>query len=275
MNAIAPGWGTLPAIRATRTGWTSRLAELAPLVQLGTLTLVTRGATPGTGSASIIGAVDMDGWDDDAADATETVPHWSGDGVVASSEHRYGARTITIRGFISGHSVADVARAKNRVKREARGLLSVNEHFIGLTREADTRRVGLIFKRVTPLFTTFTLTLLAEDPLRYAGGSRVLAAGANTIPNGGDEDASPVLTATGPLAATTITHDGGAFTLSAVASGVTRIHDLRNGDVWQGGVRVHGTESGPPPVVRAGGASWTVAGLGAGTLGAARTEAWS
>ncbi|WAC65187.1 hypothetical protein OVA14_07240 [Agrococcus sp. SL85] len=249
-------------------------ASLAPRITFGSFEFVTAWHERPPAAAVVV-ANAMTGWDDAPQDDSETFEHPSGDGLESGLD-RYGARTITVAGFIDADNVAALQAAKRRLKRERRGVLVVDDRASLLALEADVRRLTLTWQRVTETHERFTLVLLADDPLRYTNATQRLIVGANTLANDGDERAWPLLTFTGPTGAVTITHPGGAWTLTATAAGSTRVVDLRNGDIWQDGVRIFGADSGPAPSIAAETtATWQVANLGSGRLGARRIGAYS
>ena len=270
MTYVAQGWA-VPSFRGAPM-WGG--AERSPGIELAGLRLATDLADVEAGAAARIVASDLVGWDDDVPDETTSDGHPSGDGTVSGPLER-GARRLVIPGYVFGDSIAAAHRAKAQLRRARSGRLVVEDRALGLTLEASVRRVGLVWDRVTDHAHEFTLSLKADDPLRYSTATLPMANGALTLPNRGDEAASPLLELSGPHGAITVVHPGGTWRLTAVAAGVTRVHDVRNGDVWQGGVRVFGTESGAAPSVAAGGSAWTVSGLGSGSARVRRFEAFS
>lgn len=220
---------------------------------------------------------DIVGWWNGAPVKSQPIDHWSGDGQVETDE-AFGPRTVEIVGSVvakSGYLIA----AQDAIRARKRGTLVVDERDLGVAKQADAVRAEPVrFTHLSENLATFSLFLRIVDPLRYGTSTLSLSNGSNAIPNDGDVDASPLLTLTAPQGALTITHPGGVYTFPALASG-TRVLDFRNGDVWNGQTRVFPAETGPKPVVRDGGSSWTVSGLttgpGAGTATLSRFEAWS
>lgn len=255
------------------SGWVTPLHDLVLGITLGQQRLVADGAGADPGRA-LVTVAEMDGWFEPAPDATGTFEHWSGDGSV-SEMARTGGRVIRASGVISGPDLKSVLEVTDAFAAMSKELFTVDEKSRMLPREADVRVLTFRPRLVMPTRAEYGLTLLADDPLRYSSASVGLVNGSNVLVNRGDRDAWPTLEFVGPHAAVSLTHPGGVYTLSALAAGVARTVDLRNGDVWQGGVRVFGVESGPVPVVPAGGTSWTFAGLGTGSARVRRFEAWS
>ena len=269
---VSPGWGPTPR-PPVQAGWVTPDQDVLTRVTVAGLRLVTAHAqTPAGPSATFVS--EIDGWYDTPRDLTDTIEHWTGDGVLALLP-RLGARTVRIRGHVHARTPRAALEAQDALARVRGGVLVIEERTRGVAREADVRAVSLTFDRRTPEFLYYDLTVQADDPLRYGSAAVTLTNGAVTLTNRGDATAYPVLDLVGPHGGLSVTHPGGAWTLAALASGQSRTVDLRNGDVWAGNVRVHGLETGPAPIVPAGGASWTVAGLGAGSARARRTEAWT
>ena len=275
MTINSPGWFPAPLGATSTPGWVQPADDLT--VRLGTLSFATSHATPPPSPGSwLLSLHAIGGWEDAADDETPTTPHASGDGLVAGAR-RLGRRSVILTGLLIGTAKAgpgSPAEAADALARQARATLYVAED-LGLAREADVR---LAQKQITRIpgaahLARFTLTLTADDPLRYGSSTRALTNGANALMNRGDMTAWPLIELTGPHNALTITHPGGTFTFPALASG-SRTIDCRNGAVWNGSTRVTGA-SGGWPKVPAGGGSWTVSGLGAGTATLRRFEAWS
>lgn len=265
-----PGWARSSLLDVERV-------ELDITITLGGLTFHGRRTpAPPRGWAHHVSS--LDGWWDSAPDKTQTLDHWSGDGVV-SLLPRSGARLIEVSGYIRAaqrpapmmlHAMEDL-----RVKSRAGGVLVVDERLAGRRLEADVTRVDLKFSRFAAWSTAFSLILRADDPLLYSPGTMQLKNGSVTVPNLGDAVLSPVLDLVGPHGALTIVHPGGTYTFPALAAGQSRTLDWRNGDVWNGNARVFNVEGGRRPAVLAGGSTWTVSGLGAGTATLRRYEAWT
>lgn len=241
------------------------------LVSLGDLQFSTDGRDYLRDQA-VIGLRSYEGWGP-VADATETFTHPSGDGTISGTRRR-GARTVVLRGDILGRSPSAALEALDRLE-AARGTLVIDERVRLMAREADVRFIDLIPERVSARHFRYALTLHADDPLRYSTESLVMPSGSHMIANPGTADARPVLDVVGPTGTIAIAHPRGTLTLQPVASGVTRFVDLRNGEVWQAGARVHGAMSGSALEVPAGASVVaSVSGVGSGTLRARRFGAW-
>ncbi len=245
-----------------------------PLVTLSGLTFESTGFAP-TSAGGGLAFTDIKGWwDSPPPDVSETFAHPSGDGTVTGST-QLGGRTIELVGAIEALDTDDLLPTRDRLARVKAGTFIVNERNGGPSRLASVRRVDLRTQVLSPNYCLFNLFLRADDPLRYTSASRTLSNGSNSISNDGDEHASPTLTLVGPHSALTIVHPDGTYQFAALASGQERVLDFRNGDVWNASTRVFGVESGPRPVVRSGGSTWTVSGLGAGSATLTRFAAWS
>src|SRR5699024_6701707 len=148
----------------------------------------------------------LKGWFDSAPDDTSDVDHWTGDGSIHGMLRRKG-RTIEIGGVVAAVDGRRLAEAKRTFGAQRVAKLVVSES--DLTVEADVRRITLKWDDINLSHSRFSLTLLADDPLRY-GGSRVLKNGSNVLVNRGDVDAFPVLELAGPSGGEVkITHPGG------------------------------------------------------------------
>ncbi len=220
--------------------------------------------------------VRLDGWRVRGNDNTDTSPAWSGQGQVAGQESRE-ARAITIACDLVGTAddgPGSPLEGLDAVSRLGRTTLTVSEDGRGLVRTCGVRLVEVQESRIGTQFSQLTLSLVADDPLRYSSQTRALTNGTALLPNRGDTSAFPRLALTGPHGAISITHPGGTWTFPALASG-SRLVDFRELQVWDGNSRVFGEGAGPAPRVLPGGSSWTVAGLGAGSAVLSRAEAWS
>lgn len=229
-----------------------------------------RGAMPSIGVRTVRR---LRGWREPAPSAADTVSHWSVGGQVVMDD-RQGARTIEMQGMLRARTAERVQQMQEDMARIAPHSFIVDELDKNLSRLATVRLVDCAFTIVSPLVIDYSVTLVADDPIRYGADTRNLSNGTHTIPNAGDLSASPTLALTGPHSALTITHPGGTYTFTALSSGQSRILDFREGDVWDGSTRVFGAEAGPRPVVRPGGSPWTVSGLGSGSAVLSRYEAW-
>lgn len=273
--SVLPGWPGANVAPPAALGWGLQLADVVTRITLDDLAFATsqRAVRQQASRGPVIAAADLGGWYQRARDLTPSSASPRGDGVRSGLE-QLAARTITIPGWIRGASAADVLEAIDRVSAGGR-LFAVDERERRLKREADVRTVDFAPTRVTPTFHRFVLTLQADDALRFSSATQDLANGANTLVNTGDREAFPVLEIPGPHSAITITHGTTVWSFAANSGSTTRVVDLREGEVWQGNVRVFGLESGGVPSVPAGsGATWTIAGLGAGGARARRIGAW-
>lgn len=218
----------------------------------------------------------IDGWRGPSGDRTTTLEHPSGDGDIALLG-RSGPRSIELTGLVSAKErpMPVLQEALRRLTQVRRGTLVIDEGVLGPTLEADVRVVRTPYLTLTAALASFSLLLVADDPLRFGTGTRPLTNGTNAVPNPGDSGVNPTLDLVGPHGALTITHPGGVYTFAALAAGQRRTLDWRNGDVWSGNTRLFGVEGGRRPIVLPGGSSWTVAGLGSGTATLRRFEAWT
>lgn len=272
----SPGWSPT-TFGATAPGWVEGREDLH--IELDGITLHTVGTSLAEGGWEF-GLHRLEGWWSPAEDRTESTEHPSGDGDVAGPS-ALGRRGITVSGLLKASrapGAASLTSALDRLASIRRGLLTVNESMRGIAREADVRVLQIQDTWSAPWLARVTLTLVADDPLRYGSGYKALTNGSQTLINRGNETAWPVLDIVGPHSALSIVHPGGTWTLPALATGVVRTVDFREGAVFDGsGNHVFGVGegSGPLPRVPAGGASWTVSGVGSGSIRARRTEAWS
>lgn len=214
------------------------------------------------------------GWWERAQDGSDTSAHWAGVGQTASVP-KLEARQIIGEGQVLATTMrgpGSLAAALYALARLSRTTLVVDEDDV--TRITEVRVVQVQHTRLSPTLATVTISLVADDPLRYSAESRPLTNGTILLPNRGDATAFGRLTLTGPHGAISITHPGGTWTFPALASG-SRLIDFRELQVWDGNARVFGEGAGPAPRVLPGGSPWTVAGLGAGSAVLSRAEAWS
>lgn len=210
----------------------------------------------------------IQGWHDGAPDATTEIEHWSGDGTVSLWE-RLGARTVEVSGVIDA-SGPDADAALAALRRPRRGILAID----GL--ECDVRRVDMNTTRLGATW-GFTLYLRADDPLRYGPTPLGLTSGlAAVLANPGDATSWPRLSIAGPVAALTITHPGGTWSLAAdiPAEQAAEVF-MRDGEVWRAGARWHVETTGREVVVPPGGASVTATWTGAGAVTVSHFEAWA
>ena len=218
----------------------------------------------------------LSGWDDRSQDATDPSPHPSGIGQVAGATAT-AARQISIEAEVrgmSGQGAASPRAGLDAIARIARAPFIVSEDARAIVRLADVRVTQAVSSRIWRCAYQLTLTLTADDPLRYSAESRALTNGTVLLPNRGDATAFGRLALTAPHGAISITHPGGVWTFPALTTG-SRLVDFRELRVWNGNARVFGEGAGPAPRVLPGGSSWTVSGLGAGAAVLSRAEAWS
>lgn len=253
-----------------------RLSELRVGIQFGDIegqTCYT--APPKEGAVWVV--TDLQGWWEPAEVATKTIDAPSGDGVLAFDD-RMGPRGIILSSFIQaaehGNNSFRVDQLIECLSRQRRAVLRVVEGIAGVSREADVRLLDVRTNRKSGLHAELTISLQADDPLRYGAGSQVLRNGRNVLLNPGDAQCWPVIDLVGPHSALSIAHPGGTFSFPALSSGQRRTVDGRNGDVWSGNSRVF-VGNRVWPRVDVGGAEWTVAGMGSGTATVRRFEAWT
>ena len=275
----SPGWDP--------NGWSSTDSPgfvdpgCALTVTLGGLVFST-GADRPQGSGFLLSLHRIVGWDESADDRTSTWGHWSGDGDSAG-RLRWGVREVALEGMVLGtvgYGLGSPSEAHTAIMRKRSSTLRVSE-VNGLTLEADVRIKSLQMtrRRGWPKWADFTLSLVADDPLRYGSGERSLSNGTVSLPNRGDQMAWPVLESSGPHGELSITHPGGTWTVPALDAGLRRTYDFRHGRTYNtSGQRIWGshTGSGPRPRVEAQGwTDWTISGKGSGSLTLRRFEAWS
>lgn len=241
-------------------------------VNLGAIELYTGTGRPRDGEWRFY-LQDLDGWRTRSQDGTATSEHWSGQGGVPGPR-RTPPRQITASGELLGTTAGTVESGMDALSRGLAATLTVAEDARAVVRQADVRVTQVMESRLSPIHSKVTLSLTADDPLRYSAESRLLTNGTSLLPNRGDQTAFGRLLLTGPHDAISIVHPGGTWTFPALASG-SRLVDFREARVWNGNARVFGEGSGPWPRVLPGGSSWTVSGLGAGSAVLSRCEAWS
>lgn len=218
----------------------------------------------------------IDGWWMPAPATTAEVGAPSGDGVLPLYP-RMGARPLTLGGWLvvdHGSPSGVLEEALDALARARAGTLVVNELKRGLSREADCRVTDMKVTRLSDRAANVTLSLQADDPLRYGSATQALKNGRNVLLNPGDTRAWPILEVKGPTSNLTIVDSAGTFTLPAVPSGQSRIVDGRNGEVWNGNNRVFDA-TGLWPRVLVGGAEWNVSGIGSGSVTVRRFQAWT
>jgi hypothetical protein len=187
------------------------------------------------------------------------------------------ARQLAVSAVLLGASAVDVEDALDALSRLRRTLLQVAPLDSPL-RESDVRITSVLETPASPEITNVTITIVADDPLRYSAQWQTIANGSNTVINRGGATAWPVIELVGPHPGATIAHPGGVWVMPALAAGVVRTIDCRGGAVRNSaGGRLWSqlASTGPWPRVPPGGTVWTVSGLGAGTARAKRLEAWA
>ena len=224
----------------------------------------------------VVGLTGLEGWDEPATDESSTSDHPSGDGLVAGLP-RLGARRISLSCTLyasSIHGLGSLADAMDAMSVQRRTVFRVAEGLRGVSREVDVRLVQAQMTRRSPTVGVLTLSLAADDPVRWSSEVLPLTNGTLRLRNRGSVTAWPLIDLVGPHSALTITHPGGTFTLPAISSGQSRLVDCRSGAVYAGGVRVSGG-SGSWPRVPAGSGSWTIDDLKSESALLRRGEAWS
>lgn len=269
---IMPGWREGAAAPSRPTGWSPSSPREEIGVRLGDLRMATDYDRSDGVSDWSVALAELVGWWDTVAWRTERAEHPRGAGTMAAAAEQ-DAREIQIRGSVRARTKRAMLEAKDAVA-AAGGTLVVDERPRNLSREADVADVRVLWDPVADLYERFSMTMTADDPLRYWSKTTDLVNGSNTLLNPGDADAWPVLEIPGSHGQVTITSQGATWTLAANGGGTTRIVDLREGDIWQGNARVAGLESGTAPLVPVGGGAWTIAGLGANGGRARRHGAW-
>ena len=257
-------------------GFVAPVGEPRLHVTLGDMPMTPDADYRGVPQAGVIWrVVSIDGWREPAESDTSTVRGPGGEGVLVLSP-RVGPRSIIIdSNVISAPSEPwRVQQMIERLSRQREVALHVNEAQAGFHRELDVRLLSVRTSWRTPFWATVTLSLQADDPLRYGTAVQDLQNGRNVLLNPGDAMAYPIIDLRGPHSVVTVTHDGGTYSFPALASGQRRTIDCRHGDVWAGDARVF-VGSGPWPRVGVGGAEWTITGLGSGTASVRRFQAWT
>lgn len=245
-------------------------------VALGDFVISATPVTPEPGAAPALVLTDLKGWDNAAPIETETYKSRTGHGQEAGLR-QLGAHSYTVQVAVlacpeSTFSAADMV---DDLKRLSRTTLRT----IGATaREADVRVTQKLASRVSDLSYLVTLTLTADDPLRYNSGFVDLPAGTSLLPNSGDAQAFPVLEVSG-LLTFYIAHPGASAAApwkANVPSGKHIIH-TRTGRMYNAasGALVPNTLFGPSPYVLPGGSEWTITGISSGLIRVRRWEAWS
>lgn len=227
------------------------------------------------GSGARVTVESLRGWWGAAPDRSTVVEHPSGDGVRRLLARR-GARQVEIRGLMQARSQGELLDAREMLLRQSVGVLVVDEPTRGVTREADCWLVDLDVTDLSPTVARYTLTLQADDPVRWGSHVQALVNGANPVANRGNLVASGLLRLVGPHGGVSITSGASAWSMSPLPAGASRLVDVRHAQTWDlaTGARVYGESTGAVPLVQVGGSTWTVAGLDTGSATLARHEAW-
>ena len=274
---MTAGWVELPVPQTSSPGWQEPEPAQDFDVRLGDIRIRSGGRPPRSGWRAFLRWAGLTGWLGSAQDATQTVTHPSGDGLVPGSP-RLEARQITVSMAIIGANERACRDGLDVLARVRRTTLVVAERDRGLVREADVRVTTMQETRIGLDAWAVTLSLIADDPVRHSGEWVALGNGPITLANRGDLTAWPLVELVGPHGTITITHPGGVRTVWSMGVGVRRTLDCRTGALFDGdGNRVNILQAGEGawPRVPAGGGQWTVAGLGAGSARMRRSEAWS
>lgn len=164
-----------------------------------------------------------EGWVGGWSVTTDTMPSPTGDGIVSGS-NTYGARTLTLSGMI----LADYRTATPRIVHDAGDRISavlsgtvrkapilVTEHMLGLTRECDVRLAQAPdFTMHSPNAATWTMYLVADDPVRYETSDRIVQVGQTlSIRNRGTVRSRPLVNFYGPVVNPWFEVGGTRFTL--------------------------------------------------------------
>lgn len=229
---------------------------------------------------------DWSGWVGGWSIETATEQSPTGDGVLAGSG-THGARTITLTGMV----LADYRHASTTVVHEAgdqiaailsgetrKAPLRVTEHMLGLTRECDVRLAQAPdYTMHSPNAATWTLYLVADDPLRYGTETQRLTLGkATTVTNGGRVLSRPLIDIHGPITNPTITAGGNALTaVVTVAAGEKVTLDTRRRVLLNSsGRKMWDAVTGYWHHLRPGDTSVTLSGSGTGYAVVRRASAW-
>ena len=268
----SPGWQA-PTVVSDSPGWTEPPGVLA--ITIGDLLIRTgMRLCPDMGSRWVLRSGGLAGWRTTTTDRTATQRRPAAGGLIVGRPDAE-ARQLVVSAMLLGATAQDVSRSLDRLAVLRRTTLTVAEHDRQLVREADVRITQVQETATTPTITDLTISMVADDPLRYSSAWIPITNGTQLLANAGDQTAWPIVELVGPHSPLTVQHPGGTLQLSALAVGVRRIIDCRTGALFNtAGVRVAGA-SGAWPLVPAGGGSWVISGLGAGSARVKRSEAWS
>lgn len=220
---------------------------------------------------------DLSGWSDGWTDSSSTADAPGGRGVMVT-ERKVSPRAVSLTAYASWEAPllrdSDGLFSLTEVLEDADGdTLTVYEPGI-VAREASVRLISRSITPVSRFSAVLTLTLQADDPLRYSAESVPLPAGrAVTLRNTGTHDSFPYVTVTGPTRTVPKVKFAG--------STVTAPKALTKGQVWTldfagGEMRIDGSLVFPlfkswPHIVRGGSASCTVS---EGDASVKRVSAW-
>ena len=213
----------------------------------------------------------ISGWWEPAPVLNDEVKIPGSDGVLRIGS-RLGPRPITIGGFIACEShqpTGLLEEGLDQLARLHRGLLKISELKRGIYREADAHVTDVQISREKDWLAKVTISLQADDPLRY-GVSEMPLSPHTILLNPGDARCWPVLELTGSIEDIRIVHPGGTFTHASLAANQTVVVDGSKGAVFnkRTGQRTWDW-SGPFPRVDPGGAEWDTTGFPA--LGSSET----
>lgn len=274
MTTTSPGWNPPPRAVSDSPGWQRPVSDKFVRVLLGSVELHTTRIEPDVGEW-LLSMAEWSGWEEPAPLDTEEVAHPSGDGQIPGVQ-RLGPRPITLSGLVkasSDYGHGSLTEALSGLSRIRRATFRVVERE-GLTREADVRVSRLQSTRRGLRVAPYTLSLVADDPLRYSGET-VSRNGQVLLSNRGDEVAWPLIRVLGGSTVTIVSATG-TFRVT-IPSSVIHTINCREGIIWNsaGWVVDAATTTGPWPRVPPGGDMWTISGVPAGQVTISRHEAWS
>ncbi len=147
-------------------------------IRWGSAILATSADHPATEAfTAIVEPYKLKGWWDAAPDDTRVIDHWTGDGSTYGILRRKG-RTVEIGGVVHAADAGALAAAKRLFGSQRIATLSVDDG--GFATESDVRLVSLKWDDLNLSNSRFSLTLLADDPLRYGSVVPVVV---NRVPN--------------------------------------------------------------------------------------------
>lgn len=220
---------------------------------------------------------DFSGWSDGWTDSSSTAETPGGRGVMVT-ERKVSPRAVSLTAYASWEAplLQDSESLFSLIEtlEDADGdLLLVREPGI-VAREASVRVISRSITPVSRFSAVLSLTMQADDPLRYSADEVALPAGRTvTLRNRGTHDSGPFVTVTGPTKA--------APKVRFAGSTVTAPRALTKGQVWtvdyaEGEMRVNGSLVFPmfkswPTIARGGSASCMVS---EGVASVKRVSAW-